>query len=423
MGIFTQSDKKKFKKIKEADCEVSFSIELPEALVKEETDNQLMRIQASARLPGFRQGKAPMEVVRRQYEGHARETVFDRLLRSSLPEALKELGINPVAAPVVREASHEPGKPLQFKVSAEVAPNFVPKDYLKIKVARKSYRPSDADLEARLKEIREGNARLETSGDEAVGENHYVLIDSVASRGGKKIPGGKSESELVDMSSDQTIEGLTNGLLGLKRGESRDLPVKINKEDAQLAVTVKEIKTKKLPELDVEFAKDMGFESVEQFKSKLREVMEKEGQARSDREVILQIEEGLIKANRIPVPQSLVESQLQSNLERLRKQHLGPKGQFSDHQIEDLKGKLKPRAEEEIRISYILSAIARREKLEALDADIDEEMNKNLETASSDEQKNELRRLFKERRDSIAGIIRDRKTMKLLREKAVVTEA
>lgn len=425
MGLFTsleKNDKVKFKKLKEEGCVVTFSVEIPAPQVLDETHNYLLRIQQRAKIPGFRPGKAPLELVKKEFTGHAHQEVLDGLIRKFVPEALRELRLHPVAVPTVEDASLEEGKPARFQVMVEVPPPVNPKDYAKIPVKRKLYSVTEQALAARLEELREANARLDKAADEAVAKDHYVVIDYTAASGGKPLPQARGESELVDMSSEQVVAGLIEGLLGLKRLETKEIAVKLNGKDAVLKVTVKEIKRKILPPLDAEFAKDLGFEALAELQAKLRAAMEDEGKAKSEREVQQQIEEALIAANRIPLPPSLVEAQLEHTLERFRKQILGEKGRWSGKQLEDLRSKLRPKAEDEVRLSYLLPAIAEKEKIKALDEDLNSELERNLSAAENDAKKDEVRKLFEERKETITNMIRDRKTMAFIREKAVVSE-
>lgn len=422
MGLFTSTlDKPRFKKLKEDNCVVTFTVELPFQELTDQSQTILVRLQQRAKMPGFRPGKAPLELVKKQFAGHVREEAFDALIRKHVPEAMKELNINPVAVPSVEDVSCEEGKPVKFQVKAEVMPAFSPKDYTKIKVARKNYPVTEEDLGKRVEELREANARLEKSSEDAVSKNNYVVINYEAFQDGKALSKAKGENELVDMSSDQTLEGLAEGLMGMKRGETKDIAVKIGGKPSSLKTTVVEIKTKILPALDAEFAKDLGFETVEELKAKLKSVMEDENKHKTEREVSGQIEEALLKANKIPLPPSLVQAQLENMLERLKRQ-LGLK-EFSDKQLEDLKPKMLPRAEDEVRISYLLPAIAEKEKIMALDEEFKAEMDKNVAAAESDTKKAELAQMFAERKDSIMAMIRDRKTLSYIRDKAVITES
>jgi trigger factor len=421
MGLFTTSDKVRFKIVKEEACTAVFLVEVPASQVEAESHNTLLRFQQRAKLPGFRPGKAPLDLVRQNFGAHLQEEIVDHFARKHVPEALRELKLAPVAPPVITDVSRDEGKPMQFQVRVEVPPRVAPKDYSGIKLQKQDYPATDASVAARLEELREAHARLDPASDEAVGKAHYVVVDYTASRGGKPLADAKGSGELVDMSSEQTVAGLTDGLLGMKRGEVKEVTVKLGGQDTALNVTVKEIKAKILPALDADFAKDMGFETLDELKAKLREVIAEEGRARTERELSEQLEAGLLKSNRIPVPPALVEAQLEHMIERLQRQLLGGRGEFSSQQSDDLKAKLRPQAEDRVRVSFLLPAIAAREKLEVPDAELQSELEKSLAAAETEEKKAGVRQAFSERRDEILGMLRDRKTLEFLRAKASVS--
>ncbi|MDE2038394.1 MAG: trigger factor [Elusimicrobia bacterium] len=419
MGLFAQEpDKAKFKKLKEEGCVVSLSVEVPRPLVERQTQDMLVRIQQRAKIPGFRPGKAPLELVKKNFSGHAQEETLDALIRRYTPEALKELNVKPVAVPSVDKVSFEPGKPVRFRVRVEVSPLVSPKDYAKLAVQSTTYPADDKAVAARLEELREAHARLEKAAEEAVGPSHYVVIDYQASREGKPLAGAQAENELVDMSSDQTIAGLIEGLSGMRRGQAKELAITLEGKPTSLRVQVKEIKTKILPALDEEFAKDMDCESLEALKAKLRQVIEEEGKTRSERELARSIEEALLKSNRFPVPPALAQEQLERILDRLRRQ---TGGEPSAGQLEELKKKLLPRAEDEVRLGYLLPAIADKEKLSVGEEELKAELERNL-AAAEPGKKEELRSFFDERKDSIAAMLRDRKALQFVRDHAAITE-
>ncbi|MDE2489735.1 MAG: trigger factor [Elusimicrobia bacterium] len=423
MGLFasTKSDKPKFKKLKEEGCVATVSVEIPPQEVEGETQNALVRLQGRARIPGFRQGKAPLDVVKQHFMGHAREEALDALIRKHVPAALEELKLRVVETPAVEDVAWKDGEPLGLKVRVEVAPTPTAKDYLKIAVTRKPQAADAKALDKRLEDLRESHARLEAAKDETVGDAHFAVIDYAASSGGKPMAGAKGSGELVDMSAEQTVEGLTAGLKGMKRGESKTLKVKLGGKDADLSVTLTEIKVKVLPALDAEFAKDLGFETLDELKAKLKEVLDRETKSESESDSIRQIEEALVKANPFPLPPSMVERQLEGMMERMKRQ-LGGAG-LSDKVLADLRGKMQPRAEDEVRLAFVLNAIAEKEKLDATEAEVAAELEAGLKDAETEDKKKELRELFERRKDQIKHMIRERKTMALLRDKAVYKDA
>jgi trigger factor len=424
MGLFTstKSDKAKFKKIKEEGCVVTLSMEIPPQEVADQTQTTLVRLQNRARIPGFRAGKAPLDLVKQNFMGHAREEALDALIRKHVPAALEEMKLRVVETPSVEDVKWKDGEPLVLQVRVEVAPTPTAKDYTKINVTRK---PATADakaLEKRLEDLRESNARLEASKDEVVGDAHFAVIDYATTRDGKALANAKGTGELVDIAAQQSVEGLTAGLKGMKRGETKQITVKLGGKDAVLSVTLTEIKSKILPAVDLEFAKDLGFETLEELKTKLKEILDRETKNESEADAARQIEAALVKTNPFALPPSMVERQLEGMMERMGRQLAGS-ASLPEKVLADLRKNLQPKAEDEVRLAFLLQAIAEKEKISATDADLAAELELGLKDAEGDEKKKELRDVFEKRKDQISHMIRERKTMAFLKEKAVYKDA
>ncbi len=424
MGLFTaaKSEKAKFKKIKEESCVVTLSVEIPAQEVADSTQTSLVRLQNRARIPGFRSGKAPLDVVKQHFSGHAREEAVDALIRKHVPGALEELKVHAVDTPSVEDVKWKDGDPLLLTVRVEISPVATAKDYLKIPVTRKSQAADSKALDKRVEDLRESHARLEVAKDETVGDGHFAVIDYAATQNGKPMPNAKGAGELIDISAEQSVDGLTAGLKGMKRGESKRIKVKLGGKDAELSVTLNEIKTKVLPAVDAEFAKDLGFEALDELKAKLKEVLDREVKQESEADATRQIEAALLKANQFPLPPSMVERQLEGMMTRMQRQLVGA-GNISDKVFADLKTKMQPRAEDEVRLAFILNAIAEKEKIEATEADLNGELEAGLKDADDEAKKAELREVYAKRKGQIAHMIRERKVMNLLKEKAVYKDA
>ncbi len=425
MGIFSalRSDKPKFKKLKEEGCVVTLSIEVAPQEATDQSQTALVRLQSLARIPGFRAGKAPIGIVKQHFSGRAREEAVDALIRKHVPAALAELKLRVVESPMVEEVKWKDAEPLLLTVRAEIAPTPVAKDYIKIPVTRKPQTADEAALAKRIDELRDAQARLDVCADETVGEKNFVVIDYSASQNGKALANAKGTSELVDMSSEQSVPGLAEGLKGMKRGESKLIKVKLGGKETDLHVVVTEIKTKILPAIDGEFAKDMGMESLDELKSKLKEVLDREANSASESDVVRQIEEALVKANVFPLPPSMVERQLEGMMDRMRRQLMGAT-QLSEKVLADLRQKLQPKAEDEVRLAFVISAIAEKEKIEVSEEELASELEAGLKEAEHEEKKKkELREIFAKRKESIAHMIRERKTLNFLKGKAVYKDA
>ncbi len=420
MGLFTfaeKTDKPKFKKNKEEGCVVSASIEIPEPLVQNEKHNVLLWVQEQAKIPGFRPGKAPMAMVEAHYPDTIRERILNRIAEKFVPDLIKELNLVPVTASTITNVDWN--KSMKLEVQIEIAPQVDPKDYSKISVSYKKRAVTDEILSTELDKLRDAHSRLEPSEEEVLGNQHYAVISYTASQNGKPLPKLKNDSELVDMSSDQLIEGLSSGLLGMKKGETKEIKVKFREKDTLLNVTLVEIKKKVLPSLDDEFAKDMGLESLGDLKKNLKDSLEQEYSKQEEDEIRREIEKALLKSNSIPVPPTLVEHEAERFIESLEKQS---RRSIPETDLEKLKKEIRPQVEDNLRLSYIFLAIADKEKLDMTEEDYQKELEEGLKVLKSDVEKEERRKFFERNKAGLARIIRERKARLMVREKAVVKE-
>ncbi|PCI40493.1 MAG: trigger factor [Elusimicrobia bacterium] len=421
MAIWTPTQKMKTTKLEEKGTLRRYKIEIPEDKLDDAAHNALVRMQLTARLPGFRQGKAPLDMVKRQLGERARSEAVDDLLKQAIGDLIKEQELRPITMPKVKDLHLHPGKPISLEVEVEVAPTFEPKGYNKISVTKKEYVIDDKEIDARVKQLQEGNARLEAVKGDAVEKDHYVVIDFELSRDGKVIEGGQGKGELIDMGSDQSIEGLNTGLLGAKRGEEKELEVKIGKEKTQAKVKVVEIKTKILPKIDDDFAKDLGFDTLDALKTKLKEIADQENNKKSETELQREIEDQLLSANKFDVPKAMVDQQAEHMLNRIIGQFgQQPGKELPKKELEELRAKIAPDAEKSVRMQFIISEIAHRDKVEVSDDEFKAELDAALSGAENDKQKGEINETFKKREDDIRASLRERKVFKSIRENANV---
>lgn len=420
MAIWTPTLKTKAKKLREEGLRQVYQVEVPAGKLQEALHNVFVRLQLTARVPGFRQGKAPLDVIKKQYASAARNEAVDQLIQQVVPEVLKDLDVRPVAIPAVGSVSALEDGTVSFELHVEVAPKIEPKGYKGIDVSRKEYSVEETEVESRLRQLQEGNARLEKAEAEAVGKDHYVVMDYELLQDGKPVEGGSGRQELVDMSSDQTLDGLAAGLAGAKRQETREIEVKLDGRPAVCKATVQEIKVKILPKLDDEFAKDIGVESLEKLREELRKLIARENEERSDREMALQLEEALLKANKFEAPPTLVEHQLEHMARRVTARLVGPDRELPQEQAGKLREELKPQAAKQVRLQLLLSEIARKEGVEATDADFDEELRRTMEAQDDEKRRQQTREFFTNNKEDILAAIRERKTIRMIREAAKV---
>lgn len=412
-------------------CSIVMSIEVPHPEVSEETERVYQDIQKVAQVPGFRAGKAPMDLVKKNYTSAAREKVIENLIRRTLFSSLKAHGIEPIDSPTINEMSFEFDRPFTYQVRAERHPEVKAKDYKGIKITKEIHPVTEARVKEQIEALRERNARLVESKSDTVNDKSFVTVDSECFKGTEPVNELKAKNQLIDLSSPQTIPGFKEGLVGAKKDEERDIKVKFPDEypDKKIAgqemnfkIKVLAIKEKELPALDDELAKDFGLKDLAELQTKVRESMEAEETKRQDQEVEKQIIDHLVKVNEFPVPDSLVEEQLNYLLKRmedyLRRQGLSQ--EEWNKNIDRWREKYKPEAERNVRVSYILNGIADEEKLGVTDDDLKAERER-MEKANP-ERAADVEKYFNEQKSRISANLKEEKIFKFLLDNAKVKE-
>src|ERR1700687_1506970 len=189
----------KVKVIKEEDCLVMLSVELPKEEVAQELESVYQRIQSRASLPGFRVGKAPMDLVRKNFADKARQALLEDLVRRASTQVIRERKLEVIDTPRVEKLDYDIGKPLLFHLRVEKDPVVKVRDYKGVKVNRPTTVITDDDVTKTLEEIRERNASLVAASAQTVEKSHFAVIDFEGKIDGKAFPGGSAKNYLLDM--------------------------------------------------------------------------------------------------------------------------------------------------------------------------------------------------------------------------------
>lgn len=422
----------KVKLLERKGCSASLSVTVPADEVSWAVEEAYKDVQKQAKLPGFRPGKAPMEMIKKNFHGHAVEHGINNLLRETVQLALEQEKITPLTVPSVDKVDFSEGKPLKYEVKVECSPEVELKSYTGIPLVKKPLPAGDAELQKRLDGLRENNAKLAPSADEAVSEKHFVLADYEAFLDGAPVDGGKAVDQMIEIAAPQALTGFNDGLKGMKKGEEKTIPVTFPADHPSKAlagksvdfkVVLKDIKEKQLPAADDEFAKDLGLESLAQLKERLTQSIQSENTRKEREDLERQIIEGLLSRHIFDVPPSQVEDRAQHLTERLKSFLMSQGASPSDWEANRAKmiEKNRPEAEKQVRTSYILIEIAKKEKIEADDTDVDAAMEKAAKDVAP-EKRDEMKKWFEERRESLKAQIREEKIFDFLIQKAQTTE-
>lgn len=336
----------------------------------------------TAKIDGFRPGKAPKAIVERHYATEIQSDVMNRLITDSYLKALQENKLSPVDVPNITNISpFSKELPLNFTAVVEVRPVIALGNYEGIEVKEESLAVSDEELGATLDRLREMYAQLEVVEGRALDKNDVAVIDFEGFREGKSIEGAKASDYLLSLGTGSLIPGFEEQLTGMNKGETRDITVDFpadydNKDlagkNARFTVTLKEIKKKVLPELNDEFAKDIGNNaSVAELKEGIKKDLsarKRDELASSQRETILA---ALVSAHTFDVPEGMIVHELQSmarsHATRMARSGADVKG----FDVTKFMQENKPLAEKRARGILLLDAIADKEKIEVNDQEVD----------------------------------------------------
>jgi trigger factor len=375
-------------------------VEIPTDIVNAEIDRVATDYSRKARIPGFRPGKAPARVIKQRFKDQILHDVAHDLIPRAVDDALREKGMEPVDTPDVRDVTIEEGQPLTFTASFDTVPPFDPGDLSAIALQRPAVAIDDAAVDGALQRLRDRAARHEPVEGRGVDDGDTVVLDL------ERYEGRRFGSEAAnlrpstpDVHKDASIElgakanppGFDAQLLGLEVGATKsfdihypqDYPIgELANTDVSYTVTVKGIKRRVVPELDDEFAKDLGdFETLDALKVRVREDLEHEAKHAAEREVRGDLMKQL--AARVPfeVPASMVERELERRLEdfarRLIDQHIDPRQAGIDWSA--FRESQRDVAREAVAAALALDEVTRREQLEVTEEEVEREVGRYAE--------------------------------------------
>ena len=348
-------------------------------------------------IPGFRKGKAPMNIVEKYYgEQIFYEDAFNDVATESYDEALKENKIEAVSKPEVDIKQMEKGKDLIYTVVVQTKPEVKLGKYKGIELKKVEHKVEDKDIEHELGHMQEHNSRLVSVEDRALENGDIATIDFEGFADGKAFEGGKAEGHELEIGSGSFIPGFEDQLVGMKIDEDREIKVTFPKEyfskdlagkEAMFKVKLHEIKKKELPELDDEFAKDVSeFDTLEELKSSIKERLETSAKQKEKYET----EENAVKAVcedvKVDIPAGMIEAEIDNTI-RDFEQRLSYQGLNFEQYLkmlgkteEEMRKEYEPQAIEAIKSRLVLEAIIKAEKIKATQKEIDAKMKEMAES-------------------------------------------
>jgi trigger factor len=368
-------------------CKREIAVEIPAEAVARETEAVVQRLQKLARVPGFRRGKVPASVVRTRFAEDLKSEVVEALVPKFFRAAVEKQGLVPISQPRITDLEMTEGQPLRFKASFEVLPAIEVSSYKDLHVEKPEITVTDEEVEQALARLREQQATFTAIEGRAIQDGDYAQVSfrSAPKEGGG--PGGNVDDVLVEVGGSNTVAEFSENLRGAKPSEERTFDVSYPKEfsDERLAgktltytVTVKAIKQKNLPAADDAFAKEVGdFETLAALQQRIREGLDAEKRHTAEHEAKDKLVDELVQRHDFPVPEALVEHQIDVRLERglraLASQGMRPED-MKKMDFPRLRAGQREAALKEVKASLLLDKIAGLEKIEVGEEEIAKEI-------------------------------------------------
>nr|WP_144921274.1 trigger factor [Paenibacillus bovis] len=412
------------------------TVEVEVEKVNQGLDEAFKKVSKQVNIPGFRKGKIPRSMFEKRF---GVESLYQDALDFILPEAymaaIEETGIEPIDRPEIDVEQMEKGKELIFKATVEVKPEVKLGDYKGLEVEKMDTEVTDEDVAEELKSMQERQAELVVKEEGEVVEGDTVVIDFEGFVDGEAFEGGQADNYSLEIGSGSFIPGFEEQLIGLKSGEEKDVEVTFPEEyhAAELAgkpavfkVKLHEIKTKELPELDDEFAKDVdeSAETLEELKAKIRTRLETSKKEEAETKLRDQLVDMATANAEFEVPEILINNEVDRMMQEFE-QRLQMQGmnlelyfQFSGQDQEALRSQMTSDAEKRVSMNLTLEAIAKAENLEADEETVNKELDRMAEMYNM--QVEDIKRALGDNLDSLKADLKVQKAVEFLVENSKI---
>lgn len=404
------------------------TIEVEHERVKTALDQAFKKVVKQVNVPGFRKGKVPRKIFEARFGEEALyQDALDILLPEVYGDAVEETEIEPVDRPEIDIEQMEKGKPLIFKATVTVKPEVELGEYKGLEIPKKDFSVSEEDVEADLQQQQERHAELVVLEEGEVQEGDTTIIDFEGFVDGEAFEGGKAEQYNLEIGSNSFIPGFEEQVVGMKKDEEKDITVTFPEDyqsetlagkEAVFTVKLHDIKRKKLPELDDEFAKDVSeFETLDELKEDVKNKLEEKANEEKERHQRDTVVEKAAENATVEIPQAMIDHETDHMVQQFSQQlqmqgmNLDLYYQFSGLDENGLREQFKEDAEKRVRANLTIEAIANKE-----DVDVSEdEKEKELEKMSEQYNRSvdEIKKIF-EAQGGLSGLESDIKTQKAI---------
>ncbi|MFH1705126.1 MAG: trigger factor [Patescibacteria group bacterium] len=415
--------------------EIKFEVKSEE--IQPYLEQAAVDLQNSKPLPGFRPGKAPYEMVKKEVgDMKLYELALERIVRAKYVHTVLENSIETLGSPSISVEQMIPGQDLKFTVTVSVMPsvkNLI--SYEEPLVTKTVKEVKEEAVEKALLDLRKMR-RTEVVADRVAAKDDMVLLNLEITKDGVQIEGGSSSNYKVYLNEPHYIPGFTGRLVGLKKGDKESFELEMPKGHYQknfagqkmtFNVDVVDVFEMKLPELNDEFAKGFGLESMEKLRALLKENLINEAEQKANEASEIELLEKMVKGSKFSeVPELLINEEVRRMYAELQHAAEDQGMKMEDYlsqlkkSADELKLDMIPRAIERVQTAVLMKEISKRENMEVTEKEIDEEIDRILDAIKDPEMKERI--TAPEYRDYVAAQMRNRKTLELLKKKGIKTE-
>jgi trigger factor len=338
-------------------------------------------------IPGFRKGKAPMNIIKKHYgEGVFYEDAINFCCDDTYPEVLKEHNIKPVDYPQIDIVQIGEGKDFVYTATVIVVPEVQLGEYKGLEVTKPVYEVKDEEVENELKSMQQKNARVETKEEGTVAKGDIAVIDFKGFVEDKAFEGGEGTNYELEIGSGSFIGNFEDQLIGLNKGDSKDVNVTfpeeygredLNGKEATFKVTINDIKVKELPALDDEFAKEVSeFDTLDELKADSKKKMQEVNESRAKREYEEAVLEAVCANAKVDIPSVMIDKEIDNMLKdlemRLQYQGLDLQTyyQYTNNTEEKVREYMKETADKRVKTDLVIEEIAKVENVDATEEEL-----------------------------------------------------
>lgn len=417
--------------VEESSCKRNLAVEVPTQEVDEEVDKIAREYSRNIKVPGFRPGKVPMSVIRQRYGSELLKDATQNIIERCWKDAIAEHNFKPLSQPQVKEVNNAPGIPLKFTVSFEVLPPLEVKDYKGVSVTLPSSAVTDDDANKAIDTLRDNSAQFVPVDGEA--RDGLYLTLTVDGQFEDSVKPMHEEEVTLIVGHPQTNTEFSENLRGARAGETRTFEVsypadyhrkRFAGKKVRYTILVKDIKEKQLAEPSDEFAKDMGAENLDALRDKVRNDLVTQAKQVAEKKARETLLDSIVQSQTVEVPECLVNDELQAHAHKVAN-NLAYQGIDINQASIDWKKifeEERPRAEQAVRRSLFLDAIARQESIEVTDDEVNSELQKIAEGTGKTAAALRAQLEKEERLQSFEAHLRQNKALDFIYRNANITE-